>query len=71
MENRFNLRHGALKQMQNMRKDSNRYEIFKMEKAAKGESVLLGKMSNLKKAMVLPTNVLQQAIKFKLKNKQK
>ena len=54
-----------------MRKDSNRYEIFKMQKAAKGESVLLGKMSNLKKAMVLPTNVLQQAIKFKLKNKQK
>lgn len=71
MENRFNLRHGALKQMQNMRKDSNRYEIFKMEKAAKGESVLLGKMSNKKKAMLLPLHALKQAVKFKLKNKQK
>jgi hypothetical protein len=69
MENRFGLKHGALKQMQNMRKEGNRYERFKMQKAAKGESVLLGKMNNTKKAMLLPLNILQQAVRFKLKNK--
>jgi hypothetical protein len=62
---------GALKQMKNMRKDGSRYEIFKMKKAAKGESVLLGRMSNTKKAMTLPVKVLQQAIKLKLKLKKK
>jgi hypothetical protein len=60
---------GALKQMKNMRKDGSRYEIFKMKKAAKGESVLLGRMSNTKKAMLLPLHALRQAVKFKLKNK--
>ena len=42
-ENKYNLKHGAIVQMNNMRRDGNRYEIFKMQKAAKGESVLLGK----------------------------
>jgi hypothetical protein len=62
---------GALKQMKNMRKDGNRYEIFKTKKAAKGESVLTGKTSNTKTAMKLPLKVLQQAIKLKLKQKKK
>jgi hypothetical protein len=59
----------ALKQLANMRKDGNRYGIMQMEKRAKGESVLLGKISNTKKGMVLPMKILQKLIKQKLKKK--
>ena len=52
-----------------MRKDGNRYSTMQMKKRAKGESVLIGKMSNTKKGMVLPMKILQKLIKQKLRKK--
>ena len=52
-----------------IRADSARFQRFLDKKARKGEGYLTGRMSNVKKAMLLPMNVLQQAVKFKLKNK--
>ncbi len=53
------------------RSEGAKFQRLLDEKARKGEGYLTGSMSNTKKAMMLPMKVLQAAVKFKLKNKQK
>lgn len=53
------------------RSEGAKFQRLLDEKRSKGESYLFGRMSNQKTAMKLPMKVLQAAVKFKLKNKNK
>ena len=52
-----------------VRSEGAKFQRLLDEKARKGEAYVTGKMSNIKKAMVLPMKVLQAAVRHKLKNK--
>lgn len=51
------------------RSEGAKFQRLLDEKARKGEGYLTGKMSNTKKAMILPMKVLQAVVKHKLKKK--